>query len=91
MLYYSHFVIASSVTTFRFLTDIQLLYLMRSIISLIIIRSIMNLSITALAIMISPISNPSILNLSIMSPSILLRRPYRSRSIKIISPLSSRL
>ena len=27
MLYYSHFVIASSVTTFRFLTDLQLLYL----------------------------------------------------------------
>jgi hypothetical protein len=27
MLYYSHFVIASSVTTFRFLTDMQLLYL----------------------------------------------------------------
>jgi hypothetical protein len=27
MLYYSHFVIASSVTTFKFLTDLQLLYL----------------------------------------------------------------
>ena len=27
MLYYSHFVIESSVTTFRFLTDLQLLYL----------------------------------------------------------------
>ena len=27
MLYYSHFVVASSLTTFRFLTDLQLLYL----------------------------------------------------------------
>jgi hypothetical protein len=96
MLYYSHFVIASSVTTFRFLTDLQLLYLdaadsfLNSImVAWILKRLIRNLAILHLSISSPSILNSLVLNPSIMGPSTICRRLCRLLPIRIISPLRS--
>ena len=104
MLYYSHFVIASSVTTFKFLTDLQLLYL-DAVDNFLNYGSLHHRPLDDVAVdhggvdhahlnpeplfMNRLVLNPSIPNPLIMGPSIIGRRLCRLPSIRIISLLQS--